>query len=705
MRVIIFRVLYLMVSLLFFNNSFTQSRGHRGTDFWVGYGLHQFMSPGNDNSQNMVLYFATGDTAATVTVKIEGSGIGQPPSGGPWTKVYTMPPNTVISIEDPLPAGVAITKSPFCLSAIGTIPKGLPTDCGFDARLLGVSLPTGTGSEQIFTKKGIHITSTAPIAAFAHIYGSVSSGATMLIPTNAWGYGYTSINSEQNNATDANSWMYVIANHDSTVVRITPSVPTVGNRLPGVSFDITLNYGEIYQLLGKLYPPFMDEGYNLTGTTVQSIPNVVGNSYPVAAFAGSGRTGGEPPCNAGGRDNDIQQLFPEQAWGKHYLLAPYSNSTTPSSFMQCIYKVVLSDTTTVVLKNGVPLTGLLMGKYYKYTSTTADYIEADKPIMVAQFIGGGCVSMDGDPEMVYPSPLEQRLRRTRFYRNDKQGISTQYVTIVIPTNGLNSLTIDSILFSAIPSSLKFSYPHPNLPGYSVAIRKWAAEKKQCIIQSDSAYTGITYGLGGAESYGYNIGSGIDSIGPDGRVLPVSLVSISALKSIKNIIVNWKTINELNTDHYEIERSLDGINFARAGTILSKGNSMNGYSYVFTDKDVVKTYSYKKALYYRLHMVDRDGSKKYSTIKKVALDKNESFSISVSPVPFKDKISVVVNTVGESTALIAVNDLTGRTILTQNALVVAGNNTITINDLDKLVKGIYVLSVTTNGDTIRLKIVK
>ncbi len=364
MKKIYFRFLFLFV--LIFNTSFAQNRGYRGTDFWVGYGLHQFMAQ-NTNSQEMVLYFATGDSSAVVTLKLEGSGFGQPPSAGPWTRIYTIPPNTVISIEDPMPAGVTVTKSPTCISAIGPIPKGLnPRDCGFDARLFGVPLPIGTGSEQKFTKKGIHITSTAPIAAFAHIYGSVSSGATMLMPTNTWGYGYTSINSDQNTASDANSWVYIIANHDSTVVRITPSVPTVGNKLPGVPFDITLNYGEIYQILGKLYPQTLDAGYNLTGTTVQSIPNVVGNSYPVAAFAGSGRTGGEPPCSAsqgGGRDNDIQQLFPEQSWGKHYLLAPFSNSTLLSSFMQSIYKVVVSDSTTVVLKNGVPLTGLIMGKY------------------------------------------------------------------------------------------------------------------------------------------------------------------------------------------------------------------------------------------------------------------------------------------------------------------------------------------------------
>ncbi len=508
-----FKKLLVFASLLLVGfNSFAQNFTNRGKEFWVGYGHHQYMEYVGDNSQEMVLYFYSGDNDATVTVKLEGSGTPlPPPAGGPWTRTYFIPKNTVISIEDPLPAGVTVTKSPTCIPAISPIPKGLAgRDCGFDARLWTCAPPTCSGGEGVFKNRGIHITSTAPIVAYAHIYGGVSSGATMLMPVETWGYNYTSINSEQQNADNAYSWMYIVSQHDNTWVHITPSVPTRNGRPAGVTFDTVLNRGEIYQVIGKLTST--TGGFNLTGTKVQSFDGGTGVCYPIAVYAGSSRTGGEDPCAGGGRDNDMQQMFPEQAWGKRYLTAPFSNSNSPSSLMECVYKIAVIDPTTVVKKNGTVLTGLIGGKYYKFSSTTPDFIEADKPIMVAQFMGGGCVSNDGDPEMVYLSPIEQAINDVGFYRNTKEAINTQYLTLIIPNNGVNSLKIDGTLFSAIPAAQKHSYAHPNLAGYTVCIKRWnPSTKGASTARSDSAFTGITYGEGGAESYGYNAGTYVNNL--------------------------------------------------------------------------------------------------------------------------------------------------------------------------------------------------
>ena len=52
-----------------FINGEAQNFSNKGKDFWVGYGYHQVMI--NNNSQDMVLYFAT-DQITTVTVSIPG---------------------------------------------------------------------------------------------------------------------------------------------------------------------------------------------------------------------------------------------------------------------------------------------------------------------------------------------------------------------------------------------------------------------------------------------------------------------------------------------------------------------------------------------------------------------------------------------------------------------------------------------------------
>jgi hypothetical protein len=400
---------------------------NRGTRFWVGYGHHQFF-PGN-NSQNMVLYLNAQDSS-NVTVRINGTS---------WERVYHIPANKTITTE--------------------IIPKsGLN-----DARLV----------EEGFSDKGISIESDVPIVAYAHIYGSASSGATMLLPVGTYGYEYATLSSRQNYSTDTYSWFYVIADYDNTKVEITPSVPTLGGKPANTTFTVTLNRGEVYQVLGAMQPGGGSEGYDLSGSHVRSVINEDGKCYPMAVFSGSSRTGiGCGGSTGGSGDNLIQQNFPSQAWGKKYLSAPTSTSSSASSLMTNIYRVLVKDPATVVKVNGITLTGLINSRFYQFESNTADKIEADQPIMVAQYMAssGSCSNTngDGDPEMIYISPVEQGIKKVGLYRNTRESINVNYLTLIIPTGGVSSLRIDG------SPTFDHSYPHPNAAGYTVVVKRWAA---------------------------------------------------------------------------------------------------------------------------------------------------------------------------------------------------------------------------------------
>jgi gliding motility-associated-like protein len=429
-----------------------------GTRFWVGYGHHQFF--GTDNTQNMVLYLSA-TQLSHVTVKINGTS---------WKKEYIVPARSVL-VSDIIPkAGLS------------------------DARLLAEGL----------SEKGISIESDAPIVAYAHIYGSTSSGATMLLPVGTYGYEYYALGSRQVFASNTYAWFYVVADNNNTVVEITPSKPTLGGHAQGVPFTVTLNKGEVYQVLGAIMSN--SEGYDLTGSKVRSISNSNGKCYPVAVFSGSSRTmlGCDGSIGSSG-DNSIQQNFPSQAWGQHYLTAPTSNSEDATLLMTNIYRVMVKDTATAVFLNGVRLRGLINNRYYQYQSGVADFVEADKPITVAQYMsssGSNCPNTNGlgDPEMIYLSPIEQGVKSVGLYRNTVESIVVNYLTLITPTAALPSILVDG------SNIFDFTYPHPNKPGYSVIVKRWAAAKAQCIVTSDSAFTAITYGLGSAESYGFNAGT-------------------------------------------------------------------------------------------------------------------------------------------------------------------------------------------------------
>jgi gliding motility-associated-like protein len=448
---------------------------NRGKRFWVGYQRSWDFSPVRDNSQEMVLYMSTTDQPANVQVRINGTG---------WIRNYVIPPFTTKASE--------------------FMPKtGLD-----DARLVDEGL----------YNRGISIVSDVPITAYAHIFANTNSGATMLFPVGVWGYEYYSLNSRQfyGSPPGAYSTIMVVADKDNTVVEITPSVPTLGGKPANVPFRVTLNAGDVYQVLGDMING--DEGYDLTGSIIKSIPNANNECHAIGVFTGSSRTA--LGCgNSTGSSGDLflQQTFPYSAWGKTYLTAPTSNSGSISTLMTNIYRILVKDPTTIVKRNNVqlPFTSLINNRFYQYESNTADLITADKPVTMVQYMSssGSCSNTNGngDPESNILSPAEQAIKGfSGFYRNNRDAIVINYLTLIIPNAGMSTLKIDGIPWAAIPAADKHSYAHSQ-PGYTVAIKKWPAGAGQSSVESDSAYLGLVYGLGSAESYGYNVGTMVKTL--------------------------------------------------------------------------------------------------------------------------------------------------------------------------------------------------
>ncbi|RYY94575.1 MAG: hypothetical protein EOO11_17600, partial [Chitinophagaceae bacterium] len=464
-----------------------QSLSNRGKDFWVGYGHHQYMEPGQNNSQDMVLYLSA-EQPATVTVTVKGRAATE-------VKTYSIPANSTISTT--------------------VMPKANAND----ARLYDVPPAFGGNGGEGKFNLSIHIESDVPIVAYAHIYASVSSGATLLLPADAWGKAYTSINSEQIDAAGpAFSWMYVVAKEDSTVVEITPSVVTRMGRPAGQPFTVTLNKGEIYQVLGQ--SDALGNGSQLTGSRVRSVANGAGAIHPVAVFSGSSRTRGEALCGtSSGRDNDIQQAFPAHAWGTRYLTAPFSaasgSTLQPTIFQTSVYKVIARWPNTSVRRNGVLLVPQTNG-WYLFSSNQPELIEADGPIMVGQFMSGGAACNGGsvgDPEMLYLTALDQGVSSARFFRNNRAAITANYVTVIVPAGGLSSLQVDG------SSTMNHVYDHPRLPGYKIAIKGWPAAQASVRVTCDSSFTALTYGLGSAESYAYNVGVLVQNLDAQAGIQP------------------------------------------------------------------------------------------------------------------------------------------------------------------------------------------
>ena len=175
------------------------------------------------------------------------------------------------------------------------------------------------------------------------------------------------------------------------------------------------------------------------------------------------------------------------------------------------------------------------------------------------------------------------------------------------------------------------------------------------------------------------------------VLPLTLLNFNVVKQGANAQLTWQTANEVNTSYFDIQRSINGIDFTTVGKITAKGNSSINNGYSFAD-DVTTAASGK--LYYRLTMVDKDGSFSYSRIAYITIDDGE-IKITVLPNPAHDYFIVSnYKNIDVNMAKIIVRDLQGRTLITQQFT----NATQQKVNISTLTKGMYFVSVVTQTKT-------
>lgn len=362
-----------------------------------------------------------------------------------------------------------------------------------------IKLEAGIGAvnERVFNRC-VEVHSTAPISLYTHFYSSDYAGGTQLLPVDAWGFTYQTMDVPYDNS----GYVCVAAAYDDTRVEITPPIDTDGGKAAGVPFFVNLKKGDVYQMLSSAVTR-TDKG-ELTGTRVRSVPGASGRCQPVAVFAGSYSMyiHSEFPTFDGSSDFEIKQLMPLTSWGKRFLTAPYSSSASSSTYNYSIIRIMVTDPSTVVKVNGVVQTGLINNTYYQLITKTASSIEADKPVAVAQCMFSRTepnypVSGQGDGELVMISPLENAANESEFINSYRFEVLYNLITLIIPTAGLTSLTIDG------NNNFDVTYPHPNAPGYSVVVKRWISEGKYCSVKSDSAFTVLAYGAYNYESYAFD----------------------------------------------------------------------------------------------------------------------------------------------------------------------------------------------------------
>ena len=167
-------------------------------------------------------------------------------------------------------------------------------------------------------------------------------------------------------------------------------------------------------------------------------------------------------------------------------------------------------------------------------------------------------------------------------------------------------------------------------------------------------------------------------------LPISLSYFDAKKENNQNQLSWTTESEKNGSIFEIEKSVNGKSWAKLGEVTAKGNTTRRENYSFTDKNPAATN------YYRLKMVDRDGSYEYSKI--VSANNGKSAVINLFPNPVQERLNLNIESQDINEANIQVINMNGQVVLVSKNTIGRSNTPISI-DVNELQSGIYFIKIT------------
>ncbi len=194
--------------------------------------------------------------------------------------------------------------------------------------------------------------------------------------------------------------------------------------------------------------------------------------------------------------------------------------------------------------------------------------------------------------------------------------------------------------------------------------------------------------------GYNSFSSITGTSSNNNALPVSLLNFNGQMINKTQAkLTWQTATEINNKQFEIEKSLDAVNFSRVGIISGNINSSTIKNYNFTDDTFLTN------AYYRLRQVDLNGAE---SVSQVIFIKNNTDKMLIYPNPTKGEIFIQSNENRQNVVNWRLIDAQGKTVLNGNDTL-ENTEKVLSNQLQNQQKGMYIIEIQGNKQVYRQKL--
>ncbi len=228
-------------------------------------------------------------------------------------------------------------------------------------------------------------------------------------------------------------------------------------------------------------------------------------------------------------------------------------------------------------------------------------------------------------------------------------------------------------------------------------------------KANATSTAETMATGGADDLkgnGYDTNNNlldfITKPGPvpqnSGSVTPITLKSFYAIANGNNVELKWVTSAEINNRYFEIQHSIDALNFTTITKIDGAINSANENSYQFTHYQPTQGVNY-----YRLTQTDFNGDSKAFEVKAVKILSATQKTLNIYPNPISINTQFTLNSNAKDLELKVLN-ANGIVVIKSKGSVTQINQYFNQN-VANLASGIYFVLIDNATESYKLTIVK
>ena len=184
------------------------------------------------------------------------------------------------------------------------------------------------------------------------------------------------------------------------------------------------------------------------------------------------------------------------------------------------------------------------------------------------------------------------------------------------------------------------------------------------------------------------------------LLDAEFIEFTANRKGENVNLKWVVTCEKVIDHFDIERSIDGISFMKVAEKAGPGASCKATPFSYSDNILLAGNTNR--YYYRITAITTNGYKKRSPLVQVII--KQSSTLVLSPNPANTRVYISLTTANETSSDVVILDGTGRVVIKQHQLLIKGYNSFSINGIERLPNGVYNVRISVEGEIINEKLV-